>query len=889
MMKTTSAGILAAGLLTLGLALLPAGAGESKPASIRSELESDRKPAHQAKGRPVLIRNLRIVPVVGPELARASILVVKGKIKAIGPDLRAPKGTLEIDGSGLVAAPGVIDCHSHMAIEGGVNEMAEKLSPEVRIGDVINHKDLTIYRALAGGVTSAQLLHGSANPIGGQAVVIKLRYGKRANELVFREAPRGIKFALGENPKRRGGFPKTRQGIMATMRRAFRAAKRYRAEWDAYRAARKRGAAVIPPRKDLRLETYAGILSGDIRVNCHCYRADEIIMLMKVADEFGFKIRTFQHVLEGYKIAAELKRHGAMASTFSDWWAYKIEAFDAIPHNAALLTRAGIVTSLNSDSGEVVRHLPLEAAKTMRYGGLSPNQALRLVTLNPAIQLGIDKYVGSLEVGKHADLVLWTGHPLSAFSKPVLTMIDGEIYFDDLDRSRRSRVGPAWTAPPQTKPWSRLSFGERGRFLIEDAKIHPISAPAFVGNLLIEDGRISQVSRGAIELPANATRLSGSGLHVSPGFIDAGTALGLIEIGSAEETHDNSEVGIYQPDLPASEGYNPLSEIIPVTRLGGTTMALVLPSSGVISGQASLLRLRGDVIDESLVQARVGLALNFPASGAGRGPHGAPKAKGPNKKLIALNQYLDRAKAYLAHSKAKPGDRNHDPRFEALGDVLSGKLPVIVHLNDAKAMVECIRWANKRGLRLILRGGREAWKIADYLAKSKVPLILGPVMSSPRGPFEPWDSVYRNPLLLAKAGVRFCIQSDDASNARILPFEAGMAVAHGLAPDKALAAITLAPAQILGIEKRFGSIEKGKAADLIISAGHPLEPSSHLVGMFIDGRPVKLASKQTKLYKRFQKRLKRERAKGLGPSKPAASAKPSTPSSPGVPGEDEPF
>ena len=315
----------------------------------------------------------------------------------------------------------------------------------VNIRDVLNPDDIAIYRALAGGVTTANILHGSANAIGGCTLPIKMRWGKDAEGLVFQGATPGIKFALGENPKRAGNpqggrgaagttvtarYPATRMGVEDTIREAFNEAKAYKAEWDAYDAKVARGEHPIPPRKDLKLEPLKEVLEGKRYVHAHCYRADEILMLLRVADDYGFKIRTLQHVLEGYKVANEIAAHGAGASTFSDWWSYKVEAFDAIPYNAALMAKRGIVVSLNSDDAELMRHLNSEAGKAMKYGGVSANDALAMVTLNPAKQLGIDNRVGSIEVGKDADLVIYDKFPLSDYAKVQKVLIDGTVYFD---------------------------------------------------------------------------------------------------------------------------------------------------------------------------------------------------------------------------------------------------------------------------------------------------------------------------------------------------------------------------------------------------------------------------------------------------------------------------
>jgi imidazolonepropionase-like amidohydrolase len=300
----------------------------------------------------------------------------------------------------------------------------------------VRNDDETIYRALAGGVTSALLLHGSANTIGGQGAVIKMRWGQPADSLYFDGAHRIVKFALGENVTRASSsapdslrrFPKSRMGVEQTLRWWFSRAQEYDREWAAYRAQRDRNA--VPPRRDLRLEALSQIMSGEIKVHAHSYRGAEILMLMRVAEDFGFRINTFQHVLEGYKVADELAEHGAMASTFAESWGYKIEAQDAIPHNMAIMTDRGVVVSVNSDSGERVRRMYQEAAIGMKYGGMSETEALEMITLNPAKQLGVDELVGTIEVGKQADLAIFSAHPFAPETHVEMTLVDGRVYFD---------------------------------------------------------------------------------------------------------------------------------------------------------------------------------------------------------------------------------------------------------------------------------------------------------------------------------------------------------------------------------------------------------------------------------------------------------------------------
>ena len=389
-----------------------------------------------------LIRNATIMTVTNGTIENGSILIRNGKIAEIGTDISTPRGAHVIDATGQYVIPGIIDAHSHIA--GGSNEGSVAVSAMVGIKDVVNPDDIGIYRGLAGGVTTANVLHGSANPIGGKNAVIKLRWGADAQGLLLEGAPEGIKFALGENPTRDRNpdrYPATRMGVMDVIRQAFLDAQAYQAEWDEYEAKQVRGENAIPPRRDLKHETMAEVLRGERLVHAHSYRGDEILQLIRLAEEFGFRIATFQHVLEGYKVAKELAEHGAGASTFSDWWAYKVEAYDAIPYNAAIMVEKGVLVSINSDSGEEMRHLNQEAAKTVKWGGLSETEALSLITINPARQLGIDHLVGSIEVGKDADLTIYDGHPLSNYAVVQKTIVDGKVYFDrELDKERQRRI-----------------------------------------------------------------------------------------------------------------------------------------------------------------------------------------------------------------------------------------------------------------------------------------------------------------------------------------------------------------------------------------------------------------------------------------------------------------
>jgi len=372
-----------------------------------------------------------------------TVIIENGKIKAIytgAGSFVIPNGAKVIDAKGKHLTSGIIDEHSHIALSKGVNESGQAIAAEVRMGDVIDPGDINIYRQLSGGVTAAQLLHGSADPVGGQSALVKLKWGHLPGDFFIPNAPKFVKFALGENVKQTNWgdfnsvrFPQTRMGVEQVYIDGFSRAIAYHnamKEFGEMNHKQREKTGSIPPARDLELDALYEIVSGERRITCHSYIQSEVNMLMHVADSFGFTINTFTHILEGYKLADKLKEHGAGASTFADWWAYKYEVKDAVPYNASLMYNMGLVVSINSDDAEMGRRLNQEAAKVVKYGGIPEAEAWKMVTLNPAKLLHIDDHIGSLKVGKDADVVLWTANPLSIEAKVLYTIVDGEILFD---------------------------------------------------------------------------------------------------------------------------------------------------------------------------------------------------------------------------------------------------------------------------------------------------------------------------------------------------------------------------------------------------------------------------------------------------------------------------
>ncbi|MCI0353781.1 MAG: amidohydrolase [Acidobacteria bacterium] len=394
----------------------------------------------QAKQRPtgkneVVIRNATVLTATGSSIAGGSVYVKDGKIVTMGKTVDVPVSAAVIDGTGKFLTPGLIDSHGHIALDGDVNEATSPVVPHMMMVDAFDYDDKAIYRALAGGVTTSMLLHGSANMIGGQALVIKHKYGMGREQMLFPNAPRSIKFASGENPKRvygnRQQMPSTRMGNFAVQRQALAEAQDYMHEWEDYEDKVKKGdTAAKRPKRDLKLEALADVLRGKLMVQVHCYRADEFLTEMSIARKFGYKIRAFHHALEAYKVAEQMAAEGVAIATFADWWGFKHEAWDAIPWNAVLAMRKGVRVAIKSDSEDFVRRLNQEAGKTIRYGGATEDEALRMITINPAWIVGVDDRVGSIEVGKDADLVLWDGPPLSSYATVEKVLIDGDVYFD---------------------------------------------------------------------------------------------------------------------------------------------------------------------------------------------------------------------------------------------------------------------------------------------------------------------------------------------------------------------------------------------------------------------------------------------------------------------------
>jgi imidazolonepropionase-like amidohydrolase len=871
----------------------------------------------------VALRGGTVLTVTRGTIPNGTVLLRDGKIAAVGANISIPAGAQIVDTTGQFVTPGLIDAHSHIAND-AINEGGTTVSSMTGMEDVLDATDINIYRDLAGGLTTANVLHGSANPIGGKNQVIKLRWGKtRAEEIKFEGAMPGIKFALGENPKDMvtggGGaqtgprrYPGTRLGVEFVIRDAFTRAKAYQKAWRDYEAKKKSNPDTLAPRRDLQLEPLVEILEGKRLVHAHCYRADEILMMIRLAEEMGFKIATFQHVLEGYMVAKEMAAHGAGGSTFSDWWAYKVEAADAIPHNAAIMVRKGVLVSINSDSAEHARRLNTEAAKTMKWGGLSEDEALATVTINPAKQLRIDNRVGSLEAGKDADVTVWNRHPLSTYAIVERVFIDGTVYYDrraeegrltalrkeksTLAAAEQSSARPSASAPqeppksgdekqdssagdrsaggPRVNEGEARAAGTSGTIAqakpaagpviaITNAVIHPITRPDIERGTIVLRGSKIEALGANVAVPAGAKVIDAAGSHVYPGFINARTQMGLNEPGP-RGFEDVAEMLDVNPQLRTRVAYHAESDAIAVARTNGITTVAVMPSGGTFGGEVAVMNLDGWTWEEATLKANAGITFNFPTigGGGGRGGRGGGGGGGGGGGEGATYDDLKRTRdrrldeiARLldqARAYAKAGaDKTVDWTLEALVPVVERKLPLVASVARAQDVRDAIAFAERVKVNLVISGALDAAAAAPLLKEKNVPVILGNVLSMPASEDAFHAATYQLAGELSQAGVKVAFATGDSAYVRIVPYHAAMSVAWGMNRDEALKALTINAAEILGVADRVGSLEAGKDANLFIAKGDPLEIRTAITSVFIQGKDVGLDSKHERLYRKY--------------------------------------
>ena len=837
--------------------------------------------------RATVIRNATILTAAGPAIEGGSILLQNGKVSAVGATVTEPADAVVIDAAGKWVTPGIIDDHSHLGVYAapGIesqqdgNEATNPNTAEVSSEHSIWPQDPQFELALAGGVTAMHILPGSANLFGGRSVTVKNVRARTADAMKFPGAPYGLKMACGENPKRvyaNKGGPSTEMGNVAGYRRAWQSATEYRANVRKWRDEGSDPAK--KPARNLQLETLMGVLDGDIRIQNHCYRADEMATMIDISKEFGFKIASFHHAVEAYKVRDLLAANNICASMWADWWGFKLEAYDGIRANIALVHEAGACAIVHSDSADGIQRLNQEAGKAIRAGAdagivISRADAVKWLTINPAKAIGIDKMTGSLEPGKNADVVIWSGDPFSVYAHAERVFIDGVQVFDRSDAARvpRSDFMLGIMPPPVPGPVSRVpapassssvpspgspvpSPASSGPVIaIANARILPVSGPAIErGTMVIRGGKIAAVGAG-VPIPVGARVIDGAGKIVTPGLIDSGVQTGIVEIPlSAEGTDDESTTDArVSAAFTVVDAFNGNSTVIPVTRVDGVTRALVTPggTGNVFLGQGAVMDFSGAQVPVSVTRAPAAMVAALGEAGAGFAGGSRSTA------ILRLREILEDARDFGTNRTAFNARNRRDYArarldLDALQPVLKGQIPLAVQANRASDLLAAVRLANEFKLRLVLVGASEGWMVADQLAQARVPVVVKSLTSIPS--FDSLGATLENAARLSRAGVTVVLASFDTQNSRNLRHDAGNAVANGMDRDAALASITLAPARLWGVADRVGSLEVGKDADVVIWSGDPFELSTGADAVFIKGVEIPKDTRQRALLERYR-------------------------------------
>ena len=849
--------------------------------------------APKLSGGSVLIRGATVWTAASEVHQGADVLVVDGRITRVGVGLEAPEGVMVVDGKGAHLTPGIIDPHSHIGVyplpglrgTADGNEVGNPMTAQVRAEDGYWPQDPAIPRALAAGVTTVQILPGSANLVGGWSVVVRMIPGRTIDEVRFPGAPPGLKMACGENPKRvyeRKG-PFSRMGNVARLRAAFQAAVEYRRKWRAHQAKvaawrvkrekaceagkeHEHAVAPLPPERDLELETLVRVMEGKVRVHWHCYRADDMAATLRVAEAFGFKVAAFHHATEAYKIRDLLARHGAAAVTWVNWWGFKAEATDAIPEMVALLHEAGVVATMHSDSSRVIQRLAQEGALAYHRGAQAgvkgePHDAVKFVTINPARVLGIADKVGSIEVGKLGDLVLWDREPLSVYARPSKVFVAGRLLFERGKTSRSTDFELRVPAPSRSGPPAKVAepvFIRAGAGAAAPrVTLAVINASPFPGNtrrtvsVLVAGDRVAAVGPG-LAAPAGAKIIDARGMVLTPGLIASETRLGLTEIPLEASANDAARgAGPVRAALDVALAINPRSWAVPVSRIEGVTTAVARPYGGLISGRHAAFDLLGQTPAEMALQSPLAVGASLGLAGA--------RAVGGSRALalMRLGQLMDDARALLKAGKAVEARRYRKLsaqliQLRALAPVLRREIPLVVSVDRANDIRAALALARKQKVRLVISGGAEAWRVAGALAAAGVPVLVHPDINAPES-FDKLEARYENAAILANRGVTVAFSAAaDAHNIRSLRQLAGRAVARGLSRQQALAALTVNPARIFGLKDR-GAVAPGLRANLVLWDGDPFELKTRARHVIIGGKEVPMVSRQTLLRDRYLK------------------------------------
>ncbi len=903
---------------------------EEKPTPLK-EVSLPIEPADDPRDtnkKSILIKDARLVLVSSPSIDKGWILLEDGNIKDLGAG-DAPE--LEVDqvisAEGKIISPGIIDTHSHMGVypHPGVkahsdgNEAVGPNTAEVWAENSFWPQDPALWRALSSGITTIQVLPGSANLFGGRSFTAKMRLRLSAREMRFVGAPQGLKMACGENPKRvygEKGGPGTRMGNVAGYNKAYQKAFEYNQQWIKYErdllhwndrraqteknekktaksdstkddkakanTLKKIGDAPTPPIVDAKLETLRKVINGEILVHIHCYRADEMSLMMDIAEKFGFKVRSFHHAIEGYKIATKLAEHGAGISTWADWWGFKMEAYDATSANAAITEKYGVKTIIHSDSSEDIRHLNHEAAKVIKAGkdlGIMTNeqQAMAWITLNAAWALGIEKQVGSLEKGKHADLVIWDRHPLSVYAKPDQVLIDGHIVFDRKKEivptsdfeigNRKIGLGSRDSKAPSqdetleliSKEHSKLVTKVDSNFLIQNVTILKSSGERLLEHdVLITKGKITGIFKDYKKVKG-LNLIDGAGKILTPGLFESASFLGLLEVGSVDSTKNISVRGSsINPSLESHYAFNSQTSRIPIERTEGVVYTMAIPSRGMISGKGFFFKLTDS--------PSLGLIPNTAMYGSVSAQTKDHFGHHYSKLWQTLRDFVNEALFYQRNKKNYNKGSLRDLKFaadelEAFMPVLKGELPLVMAANsydEISNLIGFVKEMKKRKLKLniVLYGAAEAWMKADELKALGIPVILNATNQTVHS-FSHIQNRDDLAAALDDKGVEIALTAHQwFTFPRRIRQSAGMAVANGLSYEKAFQAITMNPAKIYGLEKQFAKLEKNQVATFILWNADPLEPMANPERIWIDGKEMNLDNRQRMLARKYLNQAK---------------------------------
>ena len=840
-------------------------------------------------------RGARILTAAGASIDKGVLVVRKNRIFAVGAegDTPIPEGAEVIDLKGATIIPGLVDTHSHIGIwsrphvpanQDG-NEGSGPVQPALRALDAIQPDDPGIRMAVAGGVTTANIMPGSANVIGGQTLYVKLR-GRTIEEMRVRspQVHGGLKMANGENPKRwnfegRKMAPATRMKIAALQREQFAKARDYQRQWQRYEQARnvadslresggRRGATAPPkdvprPDVDLALEPLVEVLEHKRTVHFHSHRADDLMTAIRLAKEFDFEL-VLQHCTEGYRIVDELVREKIPVSlTLVDSPGGKLEVAGLLEENAAILDRAGVVVAINTDDSITESRFLLRTGAIAVRGGMSEDAALRALTINGARMLHLDDRLGSLEKGKDADFVVLSGPPFSVYTQVLRTYIDGQCVFDRgkqqdwsyqaggfalRERDRLPKCPPAVKPPAvasvPSRSGAKTARGDESRFAVLAGRIDTASHGSIErGVVLVEDGTIKAVGPAdEVKVPDGWPVLTAA--VVTPGLIDAHTVVGLSGAANVGADQDQDEMSDpNQADLRVMDSFNPREPLLEFLCREGVTVVHAVPGrANVIAGQTGIFRTSGRTAEAMSLRFPAGLLVNLGEVPKSSYPNRQPTTRMGTAALVrtALVQARNHAGKLTA---AKGDDKRppHNPKLEALGLALEGKVPVIFAANRADDLETALRLAKEFKLQSRLDLATEGYLLADRLAAAKVPVVVHPTMQRAGSTMETYHSQLCNAAVLADHHIPLAIGTGFEAyvpKTRVLRHEAAMALVNGLGRERALRAITLDAARILGLDAQRGSIDNGKAADLVLYDGDPFEHATHVTHTLIDGRVV---------------------------------------------------